>query len=462
VRGGVIAFLGRTVPVAVESGRERRRVRDSLAALRHERFRRFAAGVILSQTGGWIQAASFGYVVLLLGGSVPTLGVIGFLNTIPNLVCGLPAGALADRYDRRKLLFCLQGASMMLSALLAVLWATGSLTVVLMGAIAVVGGSLGAMSFPAFQGMIASTVPREHLESAVAINSLELQVARFVGPLIAGFLLATAGPTWVFAANAASFLAVLAAVSVLPGSGARATRAADNLGGAIKAGFRYMFASRSTSSLLALSVLTGLFAAPPVMFMIPAIVRFRLHSGPGTLGALTAAVGLGSLLGALVLVALSRRPNKGEPVIVAYLVTALALVGVGLSKSVALSLALAVIGLGRTLFLGLSTVVVQAASSNEMRARAMATWAVAAAGSIPVGALITAGLAAWLGVGGAVLVDGLLLLAGGVLLLALRPEARWLGCTTLPVACIAGTDPAAVAFQAQRTGTAELESPARA
>ena len=101
---------------------------------------------------------------------------------------------------------------------LAVLWATDALTVPLMGALAVVGGSLGTLSFPAFQGMLASTVPEEDLESAVAVNSLSLQVARFVGPAIAGVLLATSGPTAVFVVNAVSFLGVLVAVGMLPGS----------------------------------------------------------------------------------------------------------------------------------------------------------------------------------------------------------------------------------------------------
>ncbi len=101
---------------------------------------------------------------------------------------------------------------------LTALWASGELTVFLMGLLAFVGGTLGTLSFPAFQWMLASTVPQRDLESAVAINSLSLQVARFVGPAMAGLLLASAGPTWVFGVNAVSFLAVLGALALLPGS----------------------------------------------------------------------------------------------------------------------------------------------------------------------------------------------------------------------------------------------------
>jgi MFS family permease len=448
VRGGVPALEGRPEAQLPRPGEAIRPDGGALAALRHPRFRRYSAGVLFSLTGNWIEAAAFGYVVLLLGGSAATLGLIGFLNTIPNLVFGLPAGALADRYDRRKLLLCFQGANMAIAMLLAVLWQTDSLTVPLMGAIAVVGGSLGTLSFPAFQGMLGATVPERDLESAVAINSLSLQLARFLGPAIAGFLLAQGGPTWVFAVNAASFLGVLVAVALLPGSKAAAAAAAGKLGGAMADGLRYVFGRRSIASLMALTVLAGLFGTPPVAFMLPAIVRFQLDGGPATLGALTASIGLGSVLGALALLGLARRPNKGEPVVFSFFVTAVAVAAVGVSGSVPVSLVLAVVGgFFGVMFVGLSTVVVQATASDEMRARAMAVWAAAFVGVLPVGALITAGLAAALGAGGAVLVDGLLMLLGGLVVVARRPEVVWLGCAALPEACIAATQPAAVALE---------------
>ena len=113
--------------------------RGAVAALHHPRFRIYSAGVLFSLTGNWVEAAAFGYVVLLLGGSPATLGFIGFLNTIPNLVWGLPAGVLADRYDRRRLLLGFQAANMAVAVLLAVLWQTGALTVPLLGAISKLG-----------------------------------------------------------------------------------------------------------------------------------------------------------------------------------------------------------------------------------------------------------------------------------------------------------------------------------
>ena len=456
MRGGVASLLDggdRTgvSPEALDTRTDATPGAGGLSALRHRRFRLYSAGVLFSLTGNWVEAAAFGYVVLLLGGSAATLGLIGFLNTIPNLIFGLPAGALADRYPRRTLIFIFQGANMALAVLLAVLWQTDSLTVPLLGALAVVGGSLGTLSFPAFQGMLASTVPGDDLESAVAINSLSLQIARFIGPAVAGVLLAHGGPTWVFAVNAASFLGVLVAVALLPGNRAAASQAAAKLGGAMADGVRYVFGQRSIASLMALTMLAGVFGTPPVAFMLPGIVRFQLDGGAGTLGALTAAIGLGSLLGAVLLLRLARRPNKGEPLILGLFLSGAAVAAVGASTSVPLSLVLAVAGgFGGILFVGLSTVVVQAMSSDEMRARAMAVWAAAFVGVLPIGALITAGLAELLGAGGAVLVDGLVLLAGALVVLAFRPEVRWVGCAALPAACVAATEPGALGLAPRR------------
>jgi MFS family permease len=451
VRGGIAALTGEGLeaePVPAEEATPSPPARV-LAALRSPLFRRYSAGVLLSLIGNWVEAAAYGYVVLLLGGSAATLGLIGFLNTIPNLVFALPAGALADRYDRRKLLLIFQSLNMALAAALAVTWATGTLTIGLLGVLAVLGGILGTLSFAPFQAMLAAMVPRRDLESAVAINSLSLQVARFVGPAIAGFLLAVAGPTWVFGVNAVSFVAVLGTLALLPSSRPLRGAAAQG-GGTIVEALRYVFGQRSLAAMMVLMLVAGLFGTPPVAFMIPAIVRYNLDAGAGTLGAIMAAIGLGSLLGSIALLRLSSRPNKGEPLLVGFVVTGAALAGIGASTSAWLSLALAFVGgLAGVLFVGLSTVVVQSMSSDEIRARSLAIWAAAFVGMLPFGALLTGGLAAVIGPGGAVFVDGVAVVVGAIVVVAFRPQVAWLGCAALPESCVAGLNPAAVALEVE-------------
>ena len=456
VRGGVAALTGEGLeaePVPPEEATPTPPARV-LAALRWPPFRRYSAGVLLSLIGNWVEAAAYGYVVLLLGGSAATLGLIGFLNTIPNLIFALPAGALADRYDRRKLLLIFQSLNMAIAATLAVTWASGTLTIELLGVLAVLGGILGTLSFAPFQAMLAAMVPMRDLDSAVAINSLSLQVARFVGPAIAGLLLAVAGPTWVFGVNAASFVAVLGTLALLPGS-PPVRSAAAKAGGAISEAFRYVFGQRSLAAMMLLMLVAGLFGTPPVAFMIPALVRYNLHAGAGTLGAIMAAIGLGSLLGSIMMLRLSSRPNKGEPLLVGFVVTGAALAGIGASTNAWLSLALAFVGgFAGVLFVGLSTVVVQAMSTDELRARTLAIWAAAFVGVLPFGALLTGGLAAVIGPGGAVFVDGVAVLVGAIVVVAFRPQVAWLGCAALPASCIAGVNPAAVAFEVEVRATA--------
>ena len=420
-----------------------------LAALRWPLFRRYSAGVLLSLIGNWVEAAAYGYVVLLLGGSAATLGLIGFLNTIPNLVFALPAGALADRYDRRKLLLIFQSLNMALAAALAVTWATGTLTVGLLGVLAVLGGILGTLSFAPFQAMLAAMVPsarpreRGGDQQPVAAGC----ALHWTGDR--GLLLAVAGPTWVFGVNAVSFVAVLGTLALLPASRPLRSAAATG-GGAISEAFRYVFGQRSLAAMMGLMLVAGLFGTPPVAFMIPAIVRYNLHAGAGTLGAITAAIGLGSLLGSIALLRLSGRPNKGEPLLVGFVVTGVALAGIGASTSAWLSLALAFVGgLAGVLFVGLSTVVVQAMSTDEIRARALAIWAAAFVGMVPFGALLTGGLAAVIGPGGAVFVDGVAVVVGAIVVVALRPQVAWLGCAALPESCVAGLNPAAVALEVE-------------
>jgi MFS family permease len=445
VRGGVAALTGDGAAAVPDAELRRAPRRSTMLALRHRLFRAYSAGVLLSLVGNWVEAAAYGYVVLLLGGSAATLGLIGFLNTIPNLVLALPAGALADRFDRRRLLFLFQGLNMLLAAALATTYATGALTLHLLAGLAVAGGILGTLSFPAFQGMLAETVPRSDLESAVALNSLSLQVARFAGPAVAGLLLATAGPTWVFGVNAASFVAVLGMLALLPAS-RPVTSAMAQVGSGMADAVRFVFGQRSLASLMGLMLVAGLFGTPPVAFMIPALVRDNLHGGGGTLGALTASVGLGSLLGSLALLRLAGRANKGEPLLLGYFVTGAAVAGIGLSHQLAISLPLGLVGgFFGVLFVGLSTVVVQAMSPDDVRARAMAIWAAAFVGMLPFGALITGGLTWWLGPGGAVFVDGIAVVLGATLVVLLRPQVAWLGCAALPVSCVAGVAPAAVA-----------------
>jgi MFS family permease len=221
--------------------------------------------------------------------------------------------------------------------------------------------------------------------------------------------------------------------------------------GALAEVLRYVFGQRSLGAMMVLLLIAGLFAAPPVTVMVPALVRDNLDGGAGTLGAILAGIGLGSLLGSIALLRLASRPNKGEPLLFGLFVTGAAIAAIGASTNTWLSLVFALVGgFGGALFVGLSTVVAQSMSTDANRARVLALWAAAFVGMLPFGALITAGLTALIGPGGAVFVDGMAVLIGGIVAVALRPQVAWLGCAALPESCVAALNPAAVALEEQR------------
>src|SRR4051794_31421561 len=150
--------MGRPTPVRPVAG-ARASSPAALGALRHPLFRRYSVGVMLSLIGNWVEAAAFGYVVLLLGGSAADLGLIGFLNTIPNLILGLPAGALADRYDRKKLLLLFQGLNMGVAGLLGVVLGPHPPPLPPLGGGALGGGGPGAPGVPPLPGVLGATPP---------------------------------------------------------------------------------------------------------------------------------------------------------------------------------------------------------------------------------------------------------------------------------------------------------------
>ena len=338
------ARRSRRLPVADD---RRRDWKAGAAALRHRRFQIYFGGVLLSLAGSWVEAGAFGYVVLLLGGSAATLGIIGFLNTIPNLVFALPAGVLADHFDRRKILLLFQGGNMGVAIALAVLWATGDADGLPHGRRSpFIGGTLGTLSFPAFQSHARLDGP----------GGGPRERGRAEQPLAPGRALRRAGDRRCAACLGGPDLGLRRERGQLPRrcSGrwsrscrvarARSPRRASASAGAMADGLRYVFGQRSLASLMILMVFAGMFATPPVAFMVPGLVRFQLHEGPETLGLLISLIGLGSVLGSIALLLLARRPNKGEPRLVCYLLCAAAIAVIGVSTSVPLSFALALIG----------------------------------------------------------------------------------------------------------------------
>ena len=276
------------------------RVRLALRALRHRNLRLFFTGQGISLVGTWMQQVAIGWLVYRLTDSALLLGVIGFGGRFPAFLMAPFAGALADRWDRYRMVMAAQICAMLQAVALAVLVLSGSVAVWHLVLLSVVSGLINGVDVPARQSLLVQLVDgTDDLPNAIALNSSMFNAARLVGPAVAGVLIGLVGEGWVFALNAASYIAVLgalAAVRLPRGAGTATGPVLRN----IQEGFSYAFGFPPIRDLILLLGLVSLVGIPYTV-LFPIFARDVLGGGAGTLGLLTSAAGLGALAGALVL-----------------------------------------------------------------------------------------------------------------------------------------------------------------
>jgi MFS family permease len=385
-----------------------------LGALAVPDFRYLWLGSLVSNIGTWMQQIGSGWLVLQLTNSPFWLGLVAFAAALPILLFSLPAGVMADRVDRRRLLLGTQGLVGVLAALLAVLTATGSVRIGYVLVITFLTGTLMAFDMPTWQTMIPDLVGKDRLMNAVGLNSAAFNGAAVVGPALAGVILATFGPAACFALNAASYLAVIAAlVAVRTRSAGKAAPAEVSLAESAGAGLRFIGRRRLILAFFALAAIVSL-AARPYLQLLPVFSRDVLGGDARLYGTLMAANGVGALGGALLTAAFARVPRKGLVLLGSVAVFSLALVAFALIPRVPVALALLVlVGGATTLFMSATNTVIQSLAPDDVRGRVLSVWSMIAAGVMPLGSLLLGGLASLTGQVAYVLVGG-----AGVALLA--------------------------------------------
>ncbi|MCL4465195.1 MAG: MFS transporter, partial [Chloroflexi bacterium] len=271
---------------------------QTFRALRvYPNFRLYWSGALTSNMGTWIQTVAQGWLVYSLTGSPLYLGFISFLTAIPNLFLALLGGALADRFERRRLMVVTQTASMVLAFVLSYLTLSGTVQVWHIAVIAFLNGIVFSLNTPVRQSIISDLVPRNDLTNAIALGSFQFQTSRMVGPALAGIIVAAFGPGWCFFINGASFLAViwaLLAMQVPPQANARRQSLWRNM----LEGLRYVRTSPIIVTLVGLAVVPSLLALPYTTLM-PAFASSVLNVGPEGYGLLMSSSGLGAVVGAL-------------------------------------------------------------------------------------------------------------------------------------------------------------------
>jgi MFS family permease len=397
----------------------------TFAALSVPNYRRYYAGQSISLIGTWMQMTAQSWLVLKLTGSGTALGVIVALQTLPVLLLGPYGGVIADRVDKRRMMIALQSAMGIQALALGVLTVAGVVEVWQIGVLAALLGINNAFENPARQSFMMELVGPDHLRNAVSLNSVLVNVARSVGPAVAGILIATVGTGECFLVNAASFVAVVFSLTKLNGAQLAPVPPTPRAPRQLREGLRYI---RDTPALAVPLVMMAVAGCLTYEFQVslPVMADRGLRVGATGFGFMTAAMGVGAVVGGLLVAA--RGKTGLRPLSIAALAFGVALVLAAVAPNLPLELlALAVAGAGSISFMATGNSTLQLNSAPEMRGRVMSLWFVAFQGSTPIGGPVVGatmgalGARAGLGLGAATAV---IVACGGLLALRRTPRLR--------------------------------------
>ena len=395
-------------------------------ALQNRDFRLLWTGLAVSAVGTWMQIVALSLLVLdLTHGSAMALGTVSLTQALTFLLFAAVGGSVADRFDRRRLLLVTQTLMIAFAVLLGILTLTGLIRFWMILLVAFASSSVLSFDQPARNALITSLVPKEHLMNAVSLQSAIFNGASILGPALAGLSLSTIGYAGNFFLNAASFLAVLAAVLLLRTPKEQAVRRpAGRLLESAREALQYVRRDALLPTVVP-AYAALLFFGPSAALALPVFAKQILHVGPTQLGILFSAIGAGTVVGALVLASLADTINHGRLVFASILLWTLALAVFGWSDSLRVSVsALFILGAAQNVAGATTVTLLQVRVPLEMRGRAMSLntlliMCVRPLGDFPAGAVIN-----WLGFRPTVWLGAALVGAVSVVLFAVRPPVR--------------------------------------
>jgi MFS family permease len=369
--------------------------RTTFAALSVPNYRRYYFGQAVSLTGTWMQMTAQAWLVLTLTHSSTALGVVVALQTLPVLLLAPYGGVIADRVDKRRLMIALQSAMGVQALVLGVLTVTGVVRVWQIGLLAVILGFNNAFENPARQSFMLEMVGAEHLRNAVSLNSVLVSAARTIGPAVAGVLIASVGDGVSFLVNAASFVAVIGSLMTLDRAALRPSEPAPRTRGQLREGLRYV---RRTPELMVPLLMMAAVGCLTYEFQVtlPVMASSGLRVGASGFGFMTAAMGVGAVLGGLLVAA--RGKTGLRPLVIAAWIFGIAVGLATLAPSLGLELAaLSFVGAANIAFMATGNSTLQLNAAPSMRGRVMSLWFVAFQGSTPIGGPIVGALMGTLG-----------------------------------------------------------------
>jgi MFS family permease len=392
-----------------ESAESNRQTIGRLAAFRYRDFRLFWLSLLTSNTGTWMQMTAVNWLLYKLTKSPFQLGINGLFRSVPAIALGLFSGALADRYDRKKLLLTTQTLLGLLALALGVLDHSDNIRPWHIYAITFLSAAVGSCDGPARQALYPSLIPRDVLPNAVALNSILWKGAALIGPMLGGIAISLLGTSGAFYANAASFLAVIVAL-LLMRPHAVPPRQSRQIIGEMKAGLAFVYSQNVVLGVIIMEATTSIFGLDNAMLTIFASDILRV--GADGFGLMQSARGLGAVIGSVLFITVGQRPYQGKILLASALLYGAGFALFGLAPSFMLALLLLTfVGAVDTVWASARSTILQWLTPDRMRGRVMGIFQLSNQGLNPLGQVESGLVVPLMGARAATVLGGLIVSA---------------------------------------------------
>jgi MFS family permease len=397
--------------------------RTTFDSLSVRNYRLFFYGQAISLSGTWMQSVAQGLLVLDLTGSGTALGVVTALQAIPVLLFGAWGGVITDRMSKRTILYYTQAISGIASLIMGTLVMSGQIELWMVYALGIVLGCVKIFDNPARQTFVREMVGSEKLTNAVSLNSMEMNLARVIGPTFAGIIVATIGLGECFIVDGLSYVVVIVMLLMMRPEELQPAMKLARAKGQLVEGLKYTWSTPILRNTLVMMAIIGTFTYE-FSVLLPLLSEFTFKAGASGYAALTAAMGVGAVIGGFYTA--SRKRSTPKMLVISACLFGLSVVLSSLAPTLNLALAaLVVVGFFNINFTSLGNVTLQLESAPEMQGRVMALWSICFIGTTPIGGPVMGAIGEHAGARFGLFMGGMAaVVAAGIGLMALRQQQR--------------------------------------